>query len=129
MNDASASDQQQIRATLQTYFDGMFESSADKIRDAFHSSAKITGYIEGELHEMSTDEFAQFVADQQPSPQAKGETPRLDVVSLEIFGDIAAAQVRDDYLGLTFLDVMSLLRTEGRWRIYNKLFHVEGPVA
>ena len=31
----------------------------------------------------------------------------------------------DDYLGMTFLDTLSLLNTDGRWRIYNKLFHVE----
>ena len=75
MNEASASDQKQIRAILQTYFDGMFESSADKIRDAFHSSAKITGYIEGELHEMSTDEFAQFVAKAARQSFSQNPTP------------------------------------------------------
>jgi hypothetical protein len=35
--------------------------------------------------------------------------------------------VRDDYLGMTFLDSLSLLFADGRWQIYNKLFNVEGP--
>jgi len=39
------------------------------------------------------------------------------------------ARVRDDYLGYTFLDSLSLLKSEGEWRIYNKLFHVEGDVG
>lgn len=122
-------DEQQVRATLQAYFDGMYESSADKIRGAFHPVAKITGYIDGELHEMSTDEFAEFVASQQPSPKSKGDPARLEIVSLEVFGNIAATKVRDDYLGMTFLDVISLLKVDDAWRIHNKLFHVEGPAT
>ena len=69
-----------------------------------------------------------FVAG-QPSARAKGEPARLDVLSLELAGDTAVARVRDDYLGLTFLDTLSFLKRDGQWRIYNKLFHVEGPAA
>jgi len=121
--------ERQIRATIQTYFDSMFESRADLVRAAFHPNARISGYLEGELHEMSTDDFAGFVASQQPSPRDKGEAPRLEVLSIEVAGETAAARIRDDYLGLTFLDSLSLLRVDGRWTIYNKLFHVEGPAA
>ena len=123
------SDEQQIRATIQTYFDSMYESSAEKVRAAFHPNAKITGYLEDGLHEMSVDDFAGFVAGQQPSPKEKGETPRLEILSLEIAGSTAAARIRDDYLGLTFLDSISLLRTDESWSIYNKLFHVEGSAG
>jgi len=121
------SDEQQIRDTIQTYFDCMYESSADKTHAAFHPNAKITGYLEDGLHEMSVSDFADFVASQQPSAKAKGEPARLDVVSLDIAGNTAVAKVRDDYLGMTFMDTLSLLKTEGGWSIYNKLFHVEGP--
>ena len=55
-----------------------------------------------------------------------GEPARLDILSIDIAGDTAVTRVRDDYLGLTFLDTLSLLKTDGKWRIYNKLFHVEG---
>ena len=56
----------------------------------------------------------------------KGEAARLDILSIDMAGDTAVTRVRDDYLGLTFLDTLSLLKTDGNWRIYNKLFHVEG---
>ncbi|MDH3302914.1 MAG: nuclear transport factor 2 family protein [Acidimicrobiia bacterium] len=65
----------------------------------------------------------------QPSPHEQGEPARLDILSIEISGETAVARVRDDYLGLTFLDSLSLLLSEGRWRIYNKLFNVEGPAT
>tara|TARA_B100000809_G_scaffold17705_1_gene15699 strand:+ start:274 stop:648 length:375 start_codon:yes stop_codon:yes gene_type:complete len=123
------SDEQQIKETVQTYFDCMYESSAEKTHAAFHPNAKITGYLEDGLHEMSVVEFAGFVSSQQPSAKEKGEAARLDIISIDIAGDTAVTRVRDDYLGMTFLDTLSLLRVEGQWSIYNKLFHVEGPAG
>jgi hypothetical protein len=121
------SDEARIRDTIQTYFDCMYESSAEKTHAAFHPAARITGYLDDGLHQMTVEEFAGFVAGQQPSASEKGEPARLDVLSLEIAGDTAVARVRDDYLGLTFLDTLSFLKADDEWRIYNKLFHVEGP--
>jgi len=120
------SDEHAINDTIRTYFDSMFESSGEKVHAAFHPNAKITGELDGELHEMSVPDFAGFVESQQPSPKEKGESARLEVVSLDIAGNTAVARVRDDYLGMTFLDTLSLLKTDDQWRIYNKLFHVEG---
>ena len=119
------SDEQQIRDNIQTYFDCMYESSAEKTHAAFHPNAKITGYLEDKLYEMSVDDFAKFVSSQQPTAKEKGEPVRLDVLSLEVAGNTAIAMVRDDYLGMTFLDTLSFLKTDGQWSIYNKLFHVE----
>ena len=122
------SDESAIRASIQTYFDCMYESSPEKAHAAFHPEAKVTGYMNGALAQMSVQEFADFVAG-QPSAKKNGEPARLDVLSLDVAGDTAVARVRDDYLGLTFLDTLSLLKRDGQWRIYNKLFHVEGPAG
>ena len=123
------SDQDKIQEVIQTYFDCMYESSAEKTHAAFHPVAKITGYLPDGLHQMSVSEFAGFVESQQPSPKAQGEAARLEIVSLDIAGNTAVARVRDDYLGMTFLDTLSLLKTDGKWQIYNKLFHVEESAA
>ena len=117
-----------IRETIQVYFDAMFESDPSKVFDAFHGSAKITGYIAGELVEMSVSDFASFVST-QPSAKSAGEPPFLEVVSLSIAGDTAVALVRDDYIGNRYLDTLSFLRCDGGWLIYNKLFHIDGDAA
>ena len=52
------SDEHDIRQTIQTYFDGMYQSSPEKTRTAFLPNGKIAGYLEDGLHEMSVDEFA-----------------------------------------------------------------------
>ena len=122
-------DQQDIATTIQTYFECMFEASAEKTHAAFHPNAKITGYTPDGLVELSVTDFANMVASTSPSPKEQGHEAYLEIVSLEIAGDTAVAQVRDDYLTARYLDTLSFLRSDGEWRIYNKLFHIEGPAG
>ena len=49
----------------------------------------------------------------------------LEIVSMDIAGSTASVRVRDGYIGHVFLDTLSFLETNGEWKIYNKLFHVE----
>ena len=122
------SDEAAIKRRIQTYFECMYESSAEKARDVFHADARITGFMEGELQQMTVDQFADFV-DAQPSAKTAGLPARLDILSIDVAGDTAVARVRDDYLGLTFLDTLSFIRERDVWSIYTKLFHVEGQAA
>ncbi len=122
-------DKKQIEKTIRTYFDCMYESSAEKARAAFHANALIAGYMEDGLHQMSVNDFASLVENQQPSPKEKGDLIRLDILSIEIAGNTAVARVRDDYLGMTFLDTLSLIKENNKWTIYNKLFHVENQAG
>jgi hypothetical protein len=118
-------DKQQIENVIQLYVDSMDESNPDKVKQAFHTNAKVVGYLHGDFMEMSVDDFAGFVSSQQPSPQEKGENVVFEILSCEIEGSTASAKVRDKYLGITFLDSLSLIKIENEWKLYNKLFHVE----
>ena len=51
---------------------------------------------------------------------------QLEIISIEIAGKTAVAKVRDDYLGVTYLDILSFLKIGDNWGIYTKLFHIEG---
>jgi hypothetical protein len=121
-----ADDTQRIEETIQVYFDSMYDSSKSKVDRAFHPSAMITGVFGGEFTEMTREAFGDFVASQQPSPKEKGDKARLEILSIDIAGETAVTRVRDDYLGLTFLDTLSLVKVDEQWSIYNKLYHIEG---
>ena len=123
--DILVSERAAIESTIQLYFDSMHESSKDMVNVAFHPNAKITGIFGGDFLEMSRDDFGDLVASQQPSPKENGETQRVEILSVEVAGITAGARVRDDYLGFTFLDTLSFVKTDDRWVIYNKLFHIE----
>ena len=64
---------EKIKEGVQLYFDSMYESDPEKVRQAFHANAMITGYLETGLAEMTVDEFAEFVENQNPSPKEKGD--------------------------------------------------------
>tara|TARA_Y100000588_G_scaffold140398_1_gene154364 strand:- start:63 stop:437 length:375 start_codon:yes stop_codon:yes gene_type:complete len=119
------SERQAVESAIQLYFDSMYESSKDMVDAAFHPSAKITGIFDGEFHEMSRDEFGDLVGSQQPSPKENGETLKTEILSVEVAGITAGARVRDEYLGFTFIDTLSLVKVDDTWVIYNKLFHIE----
>ena len=48
-------DKDKISEAVQLYFDSMYESSEEKVRQVFHKDAKITGYLKGNLSEQSVD--------------------------------------------------------------------------
>lgn len=122
-------DENKIRTVIQTYFDGMYESSAEKCHAAFHPSAWISGWFEGKFTEANVTEWADFCRGIRPSPKDQGLPPRLDIKSIEIHGDIASAWIIDDNVGASFRDILSFIRIDGEWLIYSKLWHVIGPAG
>ena len=118
-------DMKKIENVVQLYIDSMDESNSDKVKQAFHNNAKVVGYLHGDFMEMSTDDFANFVGAQQPSPKEKGENVVFEILSCEVQGATASVKVRDKYLGITFFDTLSFISIDNEWKIYNKLFHVE----
>ena len=118
-------DIEQIENIVQLYIDSLNESNPDKVKETFHENAKVVGYLHGDFMEMSVDDFAGFVASQQPPPKEKGEDVVFETLACEIEGTTALVKVRDKYLGITFLDTLSFIKNESEWKIYNKLFNVE----
>ncbi len=118
-------DQEQIETVVKLYIESMDESNPDKVKKAFHENAKVVGFLHGDLLQLSVNDFAGFVASQQPSPKEKGEDVEFEILTCEIEGTTALVKIRDKYLGITFLDTLAFLKADGEWKIYNKLFNVE----
>jgi len=118
-------DMEQIESVIQLYIDSMDESNSEKVKTAFHENGKVVGYLHGDFMQMSVDDFAGFVASQQPAPKEKGEDVEFETLLCEILGATALVKVRDKYLGITFVDILSFIKVDDEWKIYNKLFHVE----
>ena len=110
---------EKIQSVVEVYIDSMKEASAEKVKEAFHPNGSVVGHLHGDFLEMSTDDFAGFVSSQEPSDV------EFEILSTEIQGTTASVKVRDKYLGITFLDTLSLIEINNEWSIYSKLFHVE----
>ena len=112
-------DNEMIKDCIQLYFDGCYESDPEKIKASFNPNASITGYLPDGFHEMSVDDFAGFVASQQPSPMENDDEKMLEILSCEVYGNTAAVKVREAYLGMIFIDCLSFLKKNDEWKIEN----------
>lgn len=115
-----------ITRCVDRYYEALFTSNAAMIEEVFHENAMVAGHLPDGLHQMTRAEFAGFVAAQQPSPAEAGADRMLEILSCDIAGHTAAVRIREAYLGMIFVDTFGMLEVDGRWTIYNKLFHVEG---
>ena len=114
-----------VKATLVDYFDGIYESSEDKLRNAFHPDAHIYSATDGTLADFPLDAFVDRVTSRK-SCSSQG-APRTDkIVSIDFSGpNSALAKVELSIPGTDFVDFLSLMKIDGRWRIVAKTYHAE----
>jgi 4-oxalocrotonate tautomerase len=112
-----------VKATLSDYFDGIYEGSEDKLRSAFHPSAHIYSATDGSLADLPLDAFVERVVGRDRST-TEG-SPRTDrIVSIDFAGSGSAlAKVELCIPGTDFVDFLSLMKIDGRWRIIAKTYH------
>lgn len=115
------SDETEIRAVIDDYFQGMYRSDRTRLERAFHADGRICGWDEGKLIDAPISKFIDF-ASAAGAPADEGEAFDMEIVSMEVAGSAARVTVRDLYKGLRFTDFMTLLKFEHGWRIVSKTF-------
>ena len=115
----------EVRATLADYFDGIYDSSEDKLRSAFHPDAHIYAATDGTLADFPLDAFVDRVTSRK-SCSSQG-APRTDkIISIDFSGpNSALAKVELSIPGTDFVDFLSLMKIDGRWRIIAKTYHAD----
>ncbi len=78
--------------------------------------------LQGCLEYDPLDDFIAACKKERSSPP--GTPYYAEIVSIDITGDTAVVKVIDEYLGSKFTDYLTMLRTDGRWVIVNKVFYV-----
>lgn len=112
-----------VSGVLKTYFDGLFHADIERLGIAFHPKAIYATADKTPLLYRTMDEYFPVVA-KRVSPASRNE-PRCDVIdSIEFAGEnIAFARVRCSIGTKDFIDCLTLVRTDGAWRIMAKIFH------
>lgn len=113
-----------VIGVLETYFDGLYHADTDRLTIAFHPKAIYATADEVPMLYRTMDEYFPVVA-KRVSPASRNE-PRRDVIeSIEFAGDNTAfARVRCSIGTKDFIDFLTLVRTDGTWRIMTKIFHM-----
>jgi len=114
--EAQTTDIQQIENTINQYFDGMITHNSKSFEKAFHPSASMK-WMEKEYMEVNAvNALSEYVNSNEP---VKTKTK---IVSLNIIGDAANAQLELEYETFYFIDFMHLLKIEGEWKIVSKTY-------
>ncbi len=112
-----------IVAVVRDYVEGMVQGDFAKLRRAMHERACETGHFDGELLWQDREAMIALIEKMASEPDMK---PDWCIHSISIDGDVAVVRVEDDWIGITFLDVLTLLHHDGRWVIVAKVFTVRG---
>lgn len=118
----STSDEEAIRATVQSYFEGMYYRDVPRLRRAFHPAACLSGHLGGSFVCLPLDRWLEMVEDRSVPAEA-GEAFDMAIIAVDVTGWVAVVKVADLYHGLRFTDFLSLARIDGEWVIVSKVFH------
>jgi Putative lumazine-binding len=124
-------DEAAIRQTVQYSFDGGKNRDSLTLRKAFHPEARMLFARDGKLVVVPIAEYITRVGSEPLKPGAVDSTERK-VVSVDVVGDAAIAELEIKRPDAVVTDYMSLLKVDGRWQIVNKIFtretreHVSG---
>lgn len=110
--------------TVKLYIDGAAKGDANKLREAFHSDARMFGQAGGVRFDMP---IASLIEESVAHPADTGNY-KARVISVDQVGDAAVAVVAEDGFWGTasFIDFFSLARIDGKWKIVNKTFAFTG---
>jgi len=119
---AGADDRALITRTIQYYVDGAKSGKGADMKPAFHSDATIFGYIGPDLFAGPIQKLFDWNDENGPAKELEAE-----IAQLEIVGTVASVRLElDNWTGHKFTDIFTLLKTDGTWKIMNKVFHLHG---
>jgi Putative lumazine-binding len=115
---------QHISAVLADYFDALYFCDVEKLQRVFHPKAIYATADESPLLHRTMEEYVPVVAARQ-SPASRGEPRRDHIDAIDLAGEnTAVARVRCSIGPRDFVDILTLVRTEGAWRIIAKVFQI-----
>ncbi len=113
-----------LRATIGTYFDGLYESDVNKLEEVFHPRAIYATTDEATPLYRDMDEYFTVVS-ARPSPESRSEVRQDAIDEIRFAGDNTAfARVRCSIGNRDFVDFLSFVRENDRWLIIAKVFQI-----
>ncbi len=116
----NVSEYEVIANVVQQYIDGAKSGRGDDMRPAFHKDATIFGYVGPDLFAGPIQQLFDWNDENGPATGLQAQIASIDLID-------TAATVRlelDDWTGLRFTDLFTLLKVDGQWKITNKVFHL-----
>jgi Putative lumazine-binding len=108
---------------LKRYYNALYRCDTDLLSTVFHASAQYFTASSGELLHLDMNSYFPIV-EKRTSPESAGDPYTFSIDSIEFAGAVTAiARIRSSMLGKDFIDLLSLIQLEGKWKIIAKVFH------
>jgi hypothetical protein len=113
-----------INGILEEYFDALYFCDVEKLQRVFHPKAIYASADETPLLYRTMEEYVPVVAARQ-SPASRNEARRDHIDAIDLAGEnTAVARVRCAIGQRDFVDFLTMVRVDGRWRIIAKVFQI-----
>ena len=110
-----------ILEVVDAYCRGVHHGDIALLRAVFDPRAQLFAEMRGQAYFRSLDEYLAVVAGRQ-SPADLGQAFLMKPISVEVTHEIAFARVHCPMFDHNYVDYLSLVRQEGKWKIVNKTF-------
>lgn len=119
----SEADRDAIVQVLTEYLDGLYHSDTTRLRRVLHPQALYATASDGTLLIRTMPEYFPIV-DARPSPASLGQARADRIVSIDFAGAVTAiARLECVVQPRHFIDLLTLVKLDGRWWILSKVFH------
>lgn len=120
-----AADRTAIARALETYLDALHHCDSARLREVLHAQALYATASDGSLLVLDMPTYWRII-DRRLSPARQGHARQDVVTAIEVIGgDTALARVRCAAPPKYYDDVLTLLKVDGRWWIFSKVFHYD----
>jgi hypothetical protein len=115
----------QIHQVVDLAMTGAADGNLAKLRRAFHKKARMFGEVFGKRYDEPIGAFFDLC---KAHPLGQGGRYRSRIVSITRVGDAAMAMVAEDgcWRTASFIDLFTVTRIRGAWKITNKTFAYTG---
>jgi predicted neuraminidase len=121
----STTERSAIEASIQTYFDGLYEGDADKLASVFHETSALTWEQDGKVTVLTRDAWLDAVRT-RPSAKSRNLVRDDAILMLDQSGPATAfVKVKCQIPPRYFHDYLNLLKIDGKWIIVQKIYTVE----
>ena len=111
-----------ITNVLEQYINAARCGNGEAMKKVFHDKAWIFGYVGDGLFADPIKQFFAWNEDNGPAADLEGLIADIDLVD-----SVATARLElDNWTGLDFTDLFTLMKFDGEWKIMNKAFHLHG---
>ena len=114
-------DHRALLAIAQSYFDAAHEMDADKFASIFHPSSSVTKVGDDGNVSVTPIETWLGAVRSVKSPKLQGASRDDQLVSVQVFRDLALVTLKLQVPPRAFTDLLSCLKVNGTWTIVQKV--------